>query len=85
MDSVFITSGLSGLGVHVVAGVGGVIVSDVWARGGQGGLDMAKAVVEGAKQKTNFKYLYELDEPIKSKNNEFIISKIWYKNQKEWG
>jgi formate--tetrahydrofolate ligase len=42
-------------------------VSQVWAQGSKGGLDLAKAVIKASKEKNNFKFLYELDIPIKEK------------------
>ena len=42
-------------------------VSEVWARGSKGGLELAKAVIEASKQKNSFKFLYPQDLPIKEK------------------
>jgi formate--tetrahydrofolate ligase len=45
-----------------------VVLSDVWANGGEGGVDLAREIVamcEG--QKPDFKFLYDLKEPIKDK------------------
>ncbi len=45
-----------------------VVLSDVWAKGGEGGTDLAKKVVELAENgQANFKPLYELDMPVKQK------------------
>ncbi len=38
-----------------------------WAEGGAGATDLARAVVEAAEEPTEFKFLYELDQPIKAK------------------
>jgi formate--tetrahydrofolate ligase len=46
-----------------------VVLSDVWALGGEGGIELAEEVVrltEG-KPKPSFRFLYELDSPIKEK------------------
>ncbi|OLS03165.1 formate--tetrahydrofolate ligase [Tissierella creatinophila] len=44
------------------------VLSDVWANGGDGGVEMAKAVVEVCEnQKSNFKPLYEVESTIKEK------------------
>ncbi len=46
-----------------------VVLSDVWALGGEGGIELAEEVVrltEG-KPKPPFRFLYELDSPIKEK------------------
>jgi formate--tetrahydrofolate ligase len=37
------------------------VKSDIWARGGQGGLDMADAVTEACGKPNNFRFLYEAD------------------------
>ncbi len=42
-------------------------VSEVWAKGSEGGLELAKAVIKASKEKKNFKFLYPLDMPIKEK------------------
>ena len=38
-----------------------------WAEGGAGAADVARAVVEAANEPTDFKFLYELNQPIKAK------------------
>ena len=38
-----------------------------WAKGGEGAVDIANKLVDLVEQKENFKYIYELDESIKSK------------------
>ncbi len=42
-------------------------VSNHWAEGGKGAIDLAKAVVEAAEEPTDFRFLYDLDQPIKAK------------------
>jgi len=42
-------------------------VSEVWAKGSEGGLDLAKAVVRASEKKKEFKFLYDLDMPITDK------------------
>jgi len=49
------------------AGAIAAVESHVHAHGGEGGADLAHAVVDACKAPSNFKYLYELDEPIKTK------------------
>ncbi len=45
-----------------------VVLSDVWAKGGDGGVDLAKKVVELAESgQADFKPLYDLDMPVKQK------------------
>jgi len=51
-------------------------VSEVWAKGGQGGLELAKSVVRAAGEKSDFRFLYSLDIPIKEKI-ETIAGKIY--------
>ena len=48
-------------------GAEGAFVSDVWARGGAGGAELAEAVVAASHKPKNFKFLYPLDIPIKDK------------------
>lgn len=49
------------------AGAMAAVESHVHAKGGEGGAELAHAVVEACEQPTNFRYLYDLDEPIKTK------------------
>jgi formate--tetrahydrofolate ligase len=42
-------------------------VSEHWARGGAGAVDLANAVIEAANEENSFHFLYDLDQPIKSK------------------
>ncbi len=58
------------------AGVYACVPIDVWAKGGEGGKEAAQAIVEACDQPKNFKFLYELDEPIKAKI-EAIATKIY--------
>lgn len=59
------------------AGASAAVVSKVWAEGGAGGIDLAKALVKVCESvPSNFKHLYELDRPIKEKI-ETIASKIY--------
>jgi formate--tetrahydrofolate ligase len=44
-----------------------VAVSNHWAEGGAGAVDLAKAVIEAAEEPTDFRFLYDLDQPIKTK------------------
>jgi len=49
------------------AGATEVAVSKVWSDGGDGGVELAEAVVRACEQPGQFKFLYELDLPIKAK------------------
>jgi len=49
------------------AGAQAAIGSNVWAHGGAGGEELAEAVVEACAQPSDFRYLYDLDAPIKRK------------------
>ncbi len=51
-------------------------VSEVWAKGSKGGLDLGKAVIKAAAEKNNFKFLYPLEISIKDKIKE-IATKIY--------
>jgi len=45
-----------------------VALADVWAKGGEGGIDLAKKVIEKTKSKDhNFTYLYDLEDPLEDK------------------
>jgi len=49
------------------AGAGWVVPSNVWAEGGKGGADLAKAVCEACESPKQFKFLYDVAWPIKQK------------------
>jgi formate--tetrahydrofolate ligase len=51
-------------------------VSEVWAKGGAGGRELAEAVVRACDEPKNFRFLYPLDIPIKEKI-EIIATKIY--------
>ena len=58
------------------AGAEGAYPSEVWAKGGAGGEQLAQAVVEAAEKPSEFKFLYDLDSSIKEKI-ETIASKVY--------
>ncbi len=60
----------------LAAGAFDVAVSEVWAKGGEGGKDLANAVVKACQQPRTFKFLYPLDIPIKDKIHA-IATKIY--------
>ena len=49
------------------AGADDCVISDVWARGSRGGVDLARAVKQAAQKPPHFKFLYSLNRPIKQK------------------
>jgi len=49
------------------AGVEDAVVNDVWAKGGEGGIELAKAVVKACEKPAKFRFLYPLDASIKLK------------------
>src|SRR5262245_5188219 len=51
----------------IAAGAEGCHVSEVWAKGGAGGEDLARAVLAAAARPKQFRFLYDLDAPIKDK------------------
>jgi formate--tetrahydrofolate ligase len=51
----------------LAAGARAVVTSRVWAEGGAGGVDLAEAVVEACAAPKEFRFLYDLDWPIKRK------------------
>ena len=58
------------------AGAVDAVVSDHWAQGGAGALDLARAVVEACERPSDFRYLYSLDASIKEKI-ETIATKMY--------
>jgi formate--tetrahydrofolate ligase len=44
-----------------------VSLSEIWAKGGEGGLDMAKKVIEACEKASNINYMYDLNMPPKEK------------------
>ena len=57
-------------------GAEGAYLSEVWAKGGAGGAELAEAVVEACKKESHFQFLYPLDWPIKKKI-ETIATKMY--------
>jgi formate--tetrahydrofolate ligase len=53
--------------IAIAAGAEDAVLSEVWEKGGDGGRDLAKAVDKAANKPSNFKFLYELNLPIKQK------------------
>jgi len=60
----------------VEAGAEGAFISEVWARGEEGGAELAEAVVAACEKPSNFRFLYPLDIPIKDKI-EIIATKVY--------
>ena len=57
------------LGVHAV-------LSDVWARGGEGGVELAEAVVSLCGQAHDFRFSYALEDPLEQKI-EKIVTRVY--------
>ncbi len=53
-----------------------VVLSDVWAKGGEGGVEMAQEVIRLCEQPNDFTYSYELDGSIEDKI-EAVVKKIY--------
>ena len=53
--------------IALEAGAVGVAEARHWAEGGKGAAELAEMVVTACEQPTDFKYLYELNQPIKRK------------------
>ncbi len=49
------------------AGAVEAVMADHWANGGEGARDLAAAVVKAAEEEKSFRYLYQLERPIKDK------------------
>jgi len=58
------------------AGAVAAVTHEVWAKGGEGGIELAEAVIEATQKPNNFHYLYPLDLSIKEKM-ETIATKIY--------
>ncbi|MGI6155068.1 MAG: formate--tetrahydrofolate ligase [Enterococcus lemanii] len=53
-----------------------VAVSEVWEKGGAGGVELAQKVIELAKQPNNFQFAYELTDSIEEKLNK-LVQKVY--------
>ncbi len=53
--------------ISLKAGAEAAVMTDHWAQGGAGAVKLAEAVVAACELPKNFKFLYELDAPIKDK------------------
>jgi formate--tetrahydrofolate ligase len=62
--------------IAVESGALGAAVSMHWAEGGKGAIELAEMVIAAADEPSQFKYLYDLDLPIKEKI-ESIATKIY--------
>jgi len=51
-------------------------VSDHWLKGGEGAVELAEAVVTACEEESNFKFLYELDTPLR-KRIELIAKEVY--------
>jgi len=58
------------------AGAGAVVTSEVWAKGGKGGVELAEALVAVCNKPSKFKFLYADDAPIEQKI-ETIATKVY--------
>ncbi|MEJ2749168.1 MAG: formate--tetrahydrofolate ligase, partial [Anaerolineae bacterium] len=62
--------------IALEAGAEDAVMSNHWAEGGQGSVELGKAVMAACEKPSNFKFLYDLDIPIKEKI-ETIAKKIY--------
>lgn len=53
-----------------------VVLSDVWANGGEGGIELAEKVMELAEQDNSFSYVYDLEDSIEEKLTK-IVQKVY--------
>jgi formyltetrahydrofolate synthetase len=54
-------------------------VSDHWLKGGDGAIELAEAVIEACSEKNHFKYLYDLETPLR-KRVELIAKQVYGAN-----
>ena len=60
-----------------------VAESEHWLKGGEGALELADAVIEAAKEKVDFKFLYPLEMPLR-KRVEVIAKEVYGADGVEW-
>ena len=53
-----------------------VSISEAWAKGGEGAIDLAQKVIEATEKPSNFQYMYDVNDSIKDKINA-ITTKIY--------
>ncbi|HFI0424965.1 TPA: formate--tetrahydrofolate ligase [Streptococcus suis] len=53
-----------------------VVLSDVWAHGGQGGRQLAEKVVQLAQEETHFQFVYDVEDSIETKLHK-IVTKVY--------
>ena len=51
-------------------------VSQHWPKGGEGAIELAEAVIEACEEQNNFKFLYQLDTPLR-KRIELIAKEVY--------
>ena len=54
-----------------------VALSEVWAKGGEGGIALAKEVIRLCEEPNHFSFAYELDQPIEAKLAD-IVKKVYH-------
>ena len=54
-----------------------VVLSDVWAKGGEGGTELAEEIVRLCETPSEFRFSYELDQPIEKKI-EAVVKRIYH-------
>ena len=59
--------------IALEAGARDAVVSTLWAEGGKGGADLARAVIEAAESPSDFHTLYNLDLPVREKINSIAV------------
>ncbi len=59
--------------IALAAGADDAVLSEVWAKGGAGGIELAKAVEKAANKPSHFRFLYPLDIPIKQKIEKIAV------------
>lgn len=59
--------------IALAAGADDAVLSEVWAKGGAGGVDLAGAVEKAANKPSHFRFLYPLDMPIKQKIEKIAV------------
>jgi formyltetrahydrofolate synthetase len=69
--------------IAVASGASDSVMTNHWAEGGRGAVDLARAVIKACDEPRNFKFLYALDIPIKQKI-ETIVHEMYGGNGVEY-
>lgn len=55
-----------------------IALTEVWEKGGKGGVDLANQVLEVIDQPQEFKFLYDLDQSLEEKIETIVKRNLWW-------